>query len=255
MQCIKCGKDNPIGSQYCNGCGVPVTTYLAQPVLNADQKPALKIFAAIGGVVLLVILISSLRGNNSDTASTSTFTATPQSGGSISLPSPTVATESAASNGLTITPPVEKVKWTGWAGTSEMDSSPSYTLSLKADNSIEGWPNKKVTPILIIRCKERSIDLYVQTGMAATVEYGGGNTVRIRLDDKQPITQKWVESTDNEALFSQRAMEIARKISQAKTMLFEFTPFNSTTVIAQFDVRGLSDLLGKVESACAKKKK
>jgi hypothetical protein len=143
-------------------------------------------------------------------------------------------------------------KWKAEDSTSEMDSSKGYIASLEAENMIKGWL-KVDTPTLIARCKEGEIDIYIRTGMAANVEYGGGHTVRLRFDDGSPIKQKWSEATNNEALFSSSPKDLAQRIAKAKTFKFEFVPFNGSTQVAQFNVQGFQEHLDKLLATCKKR--
>ena len=81
MQCARCGKDNPNGAAFCNGCGLPTTVPTVQPILNTDQRSSLKTLAAIGAAILFVALLWSIAGipgsQNSDATSLQSTT-TPQ---------------------------------------------------------------------------------------------------------------------------------------------------------------------------------
>jgi hypothetical protein len=94
------------------------------------------------------------------------------------------------------------------------------------------------------------------TGMPASVEKGDleGHTVRVRFDDAGAERQRWSQSTDNEALFAPNAVQMARNIAKAKTVRFEFTPFNASPVIATFDVSGFDQHIGRVSAACGWKR-
>lgn len=165
------------------------------------------------------------------------------------LLTPTPAVPSAPATGST--PPLGG-KWVVKESTSEMDSSAGYAVGLQAENEIEGWL-KKTTPVLFVRCQEKKVDLFINVGMPADVELYGAHTVRVRLDEAQPLKQNWGQSTDNEALFSRDAIPLAKKIAQAQTLRFEFTPFNGSPQVVTFDVRGFSEHLEKVLSTCKKK--
>jgi len=71
---------------------------------------------------------------------------------------------------------------------SPIDDSKTEVLRVDAEEQIHG-PLGATTPTLIVRCKERKSDVYVETGIAASIEEGidGGPTdfhkVRLRLDD------------------------------------------------------------------------
>ncbi len=133
---------------------------------------------------------------------------------------------------------------------SAMDGSKTVTVFREAENDVQGWLDAK-KPTLLVRCKENQTDVYVATGMAASVEYGTDtHTVRLRLDDGGPITQHWSESTGNDALFAPNAVQLATRMANAKTLAFEFTPFNANPAVVRFNLDGLRPHLDTVASTC-----
>ena len=160
---------------------------------------------------------------------------------------------SSSSRTKTSTPaPISKGKWDLSYSVSPMDDSRTVVLKLDAENVIQGWPDNTELPYMIIRCKENKTELYIRTGMSAMPEYGlyNENTVRIRVDDNKPYKERWSESTDNEALFAPNAIGLAKKLNKAERMLFEFTPYNSNSQLAEFDVRGLNYYLSEIADTC-----
>jgi hypothetical protein len=133
-----------------------------------------------------------------------------------------------------------------------MDDSRTVTLHLTADGSFSSWANDEHTPSLIIRCKENETDLYIVNGTAATPELGlfDRATVRLRIDDGKPYSERWGESTDDEALFAPRPISLARRLAHAERLTYQFTPFNSSPVTVIFTVKGLDEPLRKVASVC-----
>lgn len=147
-------------------------------------------------------------------------------------------------------------KWSVDEGQSSMDDSKTVTLSLDSDDAVDG-PLGPKQPTLIIRCQEGKTEVYVHTGMAASVEEGqeGGpmysHTVRVRLDQGDAVTEHWGESTANDALFSEGdAIAFTKQIADAQTLTFQFTPFDANPAIARFDLRGLSEHLPELGSSC-----
>lgn len=143
--------------------------------------------------------------------------------------------------------------WMIREGRSSMDDSPQVTLSLIAENEVQGWLQSQF-PVLYVRCKEGRIDTFIETGLSTNPELGRYDeyTVRLRFDNGKPIIQRWSESTDNKALFAPNGLSAARMIAKADRMLFEFTPFNARPAIAEFKVAGLASKLDKVTAACGK---
>ena len=140
-----------------------------------------------------------------------------------------------------------------WAGgkqaPSSFDDSETVAFALQAESDFQGWLSN-YRAVLVIQCREDKTNAYIRTGTAASVEPGDRHTVRIRLDDGKAFTQKWSESTNNEALFSPRAIPLIRQIAGAKEMLVGFTPFNANAAEIRFDVRGFDQHIGLVADTC-----
>jgi hypothetical protein len=150
-------------------------------------------------------------------------------------------------------------KWHVTEEQSPMDDSKTVVLALDSEDKIQG-PLGAVRPSLIVRCKEKKTDVYVASGMAASIEHDfeGGpsdyHTVRIRLDDGPANSARWSESTDHHALFAgygrENLIEFAKKLSGASTLTFQFTPFDGSLQVARFDLRGMDVYLHKVAEGC-----
>lgn len=142
-------------------------------------------------------------------------------------------------------------KWKVEVNTSPIDDSKNVTLVLTAESSIEGWPAKKFVPALLVRCKEKTTDAYIVTGMAPAVEYGVHSaTVTLRLDKNPAFKVAASKSTDGEALFFPSPISLIKRIINADTMLFQFVPFNSGGQMTTFDVRGLGEAIKPLREAC-----
>jgi len=157
---------------------------------------------------------------------------------------------------VTASTPRSADKWRVSDDHSPMDDSKTVVLSLDSDNTIDG-PLGPKQPTLLIRCQEGKTQVYVDTGMAASVEEdqeGGplySHTVRIRLDQSDAITEHWHESTSHDALFSDGdAIAFTKQLADAQTLTFEFTPFDANPAITRFELRGLSEHLPELGSSC-----
>jgi hypothetical protein len=142
-------------------------------------------------------------------------------------------------------------KWSHHESVSPMDKSKIVTVSLAAEGAVQGWLQKEV-PDLILRCEEKKTDLYVRTGMAANPELGRFDeyTVRIKLDGKPAETESWSSSTNNTALFSDQPIALAKRLANANSLLFEFTPFQSNRAIVTFQLNGVKHEIESVANAC-----
>jgi len=143
---------------------------------------------------------------------------------------------------------LEKREWIFAENGSPMDGTKTQTLRMEAvDADLPGY----ATGTLMIRCKAGKSDLYIVTGKPAEVEYGvDTNTVRVRLDDGKPVTQHWTESSDHDALFAPDPVMLGQQIAAARTMLFEFTPFQETKKLIRFDLLDLKRQVEKVAVPC-----
>ena len=143
-------------------------------------------------------------------------------------------------------------KWRG--GESErsaFDDSPTIIFTLQAEAEFQGWLERH-RAALLVRCRENRTEVFINTGTAASVESGNldRHAVRIRFDQNEAFTQRWSESSNNEALFASSHIPLARQIAQADRMLFQFTPFNANPAVIEFDVRGFDRHIELVAETC-----
>jgi|CXWL01.1.fsa_nt_gi hypothetical protein len=159
---------------------------------------------------------------------------------------------------LDVDKPLKKTAQVGhWKITreiSKIDDSANVFLSVSADTEIEGWPAERHRPTLILRCMEKEKSAIIQTGMTPNVESGASDaaTVTLRFDKDLAENQGMSESTDKKALFFLDPDEIISKMLTHKSMLFQFTPFNSSPVMTTFNLAGLEGALKPLEQACGK---
>ncbi len=113
-------------------------------------------------------------------------------------------------------------KWRVRNETSKIDDNVNVFLSLRAESDIAGWPSKRTTPSLIIRCKENVTSAYLVTGMAPAVEYGasGSATVTLRFDKEPAVKIRTSKSTDGEALFFTESIDYIKKMMNHSSLLF-----------------------------------
>ena len=142
-------------------------------------------------------------------------------------------------------------KWRVDKETSKIDDSSNIFLMLNAESSISGWLNKTHTPELTIRCKEHKTEVYIETGMSSSVEYGtDGATVILRFDKEKAKSYNTGKSTDGEALFFSQSVGLIKQMLSHSTMLFQFTPFNSSPVMTTFDLSGISEVIKPLRETC-----
>jgi type VI secretion system protein VasI len=142
----------------------------------------------------------------------------------------------------------------GWqlgTGISPMDDSPTVTLSLPSQELLSG-PVKTTRPELVARCAENKTTLYIHTGLPLATEYGRyyQSRVRLRIDQRQPETEFWLESSDFSAIYAPGAIPLLRKLADARSLRVEVTAFRGRSQVLTFNVKGLDFHLGRLASTC-----
>jgi uncharacterized membrane protein len=204
-----------------------------------------KVVCVVGLVVIVFLAIVALLNSDREKSETTSVAS-----GSAAIALPTISISGRSSEDGAV-PMAKGGNWQIARDRSPMDGSKTVILSLTANAPVEIWLGEK-TPKLFIRCKESKTAVYVLTDTASQPEYGSYDTygVRVRIDDRPARSQRWSESTDNTALFSPEPVALARQLSAARRLRFEFTPFNASRAVAEFDLHGLSDVLSEVTTAC-----
>ncbi len=143
-------------------------------------------------------------------------------------------------------------KWQITTGKSDFDDSTTVVLSLVAENSIQAWLSTP-TPNLIVRCQEKKLAIYVDVRTQINVEYGLNDaaTVRVRFDNSPSTDLIADESTDGEGLFFRSPYDILWLIGNSSRMVFGFTPFNASPVVATFDLRGFTNIMKPLNQSCS----
>jgi len=124
----------------------------------------------------------------------------------------------------------------------------SLTLSLKAEKAVDGWM-KSAVPVLTIQCEKGKASLYVEAGMALEVTVVDKQLVRLQFDNDKSFPQSWREVT-NSTVSARDATPLIQHLARSQKFIFEFIPFTSPSVKAEFTVAGLSVYLPQLAKAC-----
>jgi hypothetical protein len=153
-------------------------------------------------------------------------------------------------------PKPSKGKWTGGSdgqSQSPTDGDGTIAFSLHAENQISGALSPKAhRPRLIVRCRQRETDIYVDVGMPSQPDLTDyqRHAVRLRFDDDPPSSQLWSGSTDSESLFSPSAVALAKRLATSKRFRLEFTPFNREPEVIAFETAGFDQVIGQIAAPC-----
>ncbi len=143
-------------------------------------------------------------------------------------------------------------RWKLTTGRSQIDDSPTVTLSLDANTKLIGSLGRAYRPTLFLRCLEGETEAYVVTGHSQHTESGNydGATVTVRFDKEAAVTLNTNESTSGHAFFLPDPEGFMRRATMHRTMLFRFTPFSSSPQNISFNIAGLGSSLSRIAEAC-----
>jgi Type VI secretion system VasI, EvfG, VC_A0118 len=250
--CAKCGKTAQIGDDVCPSCGsslrdqntVPRDQTVpppepAQPIKPArtSRRPIVALSAAfaVGGVVALLLISMDPSAGARRVEAADDHAA--QTANAATAPPRRAQPEESAPQWI-------ERHQSGWAR--------STVFELAADRDALVW-NKRVRPVLTIRCFPKATEVFILTRSAASVEGNSGeHTVQVKLDDDPETTEKWEDSADHEALFAPDGAIMARQLVDARNLSFRFTPFNAAPASVHFSVNGPDSILRSVAGKCAR---
>lgn len=138
-------------------------------------------------------------------------------------------------------------KWKIVTTVSKMDDRKTVMLILDANEEVRAFP-RPVRPIFLISCSSERLAVSVSTQTIVQPEYPAVASVRIRLDSDPPYAEKWTSAKGN-LLVTPSADALVHQLMKSERMLFEFMPFNSTSAVAEFDVRELQKNLKPLSDA------
>jgi hypothetical protein len=206
------------------------------PMVNSEsRRSALSGWVGIIGASVIAVIAIQVIGS---TSNTSTAKQTADS---------TPATQSAPAS-------VPSTNTSGWSFSekkSEMDGTREVTLSLDAQDQIQGIVGAS-TPTLFIRCSKHKPEVFVNIGEPFQSNYGEleGTSVRIKFDAAAPIRQSWDESTNNEAAFAPNAGNLINHLLMAKVFRIEVTPFEKRETTITFNVGDLAERFHPIADEC-----
>jgi len=119
----------------------------------------------------------------------------------------------------------------------------AVAYEVPADKPVSVWM-RTVRPALVVRCERNILDVFVFTDSAARIERDTpDHTVRFQFDEGTEESARWPDADTHDAIFAPDGAAFARRLAQARTLRFGFTPHNAEPVMMTFTVAGLAPLL------------
>src|SRR6266511_920619 len=124
----------------------------------------------------------------------------------------------------------------------ELTNRPSLTLELPALNTVRAARAAafEVRPVLLVRCQDRQLDVYVSTGSVLDADDMVMTPVRIR----------WSRSTDSTSAFAPDPRALLRQLVSNPDLRLEIHPSGKSAQLIHFNARGLERHMSQVEAAC-----
>ena len=129
----------------------------------------------------------------------------------------------------------------------EIDTSHAFlALSLSAINTDPS--GHAVTPVLIVRCRNSALQLYLATW---SVLSGDSVTpVSIRWGTAAPEEVAWAPSQDHTAVFAPEPYRFLTQLLTSPDFSFEVHPTDASPRVITFDARGLDSHMARLNAAC-----
>lgn len=136
-------------------------------------------------------------------------------------------------------------RWQKIVDTNPLDGPKDIQMLIGADNRL---PSQKDPVILVLTCTQGATNAYVVWRRYLGV-YDPEVTWRVGSDPS--VTETWVLSTDNEATFAPRPVELIKHMMTNDMFLIKTTPFGSAPVTMAFNTAGLKTEVAELRETCA----
>jgi len=141
----------------------------------------------------------------------------------------------------------------------ELTNRPSLTLELPALNTMRAAAAARaaafeVRPVLLVRCQDRELDVFVATGTVlesddnvmtpVRMQWGGGSEALPAAESR------WSRSTDSTSAFASDPRALLRQLVSKPDLRLEIHPSGKSTQLIRFNARGLERHMAQVDAAC-----
>ena len=211
----------------------PGPTAPAASLTRLEKRVAAASIVAGGLLTMLILIMRAGASAN-------------HSSDSVPVPGPAAAVSAAgAANAAPAWTDENSEAWIG-------GSRRAVAYEVPADKPVSVWM-RTVQPALVVRCERNILDVFVFTDSAARIERDtSDHTVRFQFDEGPEESTLWPDADTHDALFAPDGAAFARRLAQARTLQFGFTPHNAEPVTMRFPVAGLIPVLERAGKAGCK---
>ena len=217
------------------------------PPKNTKQTTRNVLLGAVAiGLVATVMLIMRSLGSETqmNAAAAATVPSTPTRSEEVAA-RPTVVP--VAPTASMVAPKWKRTPQSRWAA----DGSRMIGFEVEAERDVDVYMDR-IRPILAVRCASRVTEVFVVLQSAASIENAGDtHAVKISLDGEPDVEQRWLDSTDKQALFAPDAKVLAGRMAASRRLRFSFKPFSAAPATVEFDVHGFDEPLAAMSKTCA----
>ena len=137
----------------------------------------------------------------------------------------------------------------------ELTNRPSVTLELPALNTVRAARAARaavfdVRPVLVVRCQDRELDVFVATGSILDSDDKVMTPVRIQWGSETPAEGRWSRSTDSMSAFAPDPRALLRQLASNPDLRLEIRPSGKSAQLIRFNARGLERHMAQVDAAC-----
>src|SRR6266446_2891103 len=134
----------------------------------------------------------------------------------------------------------------------ELTNRPSLTLELPALNTVRAARAAafEVRPVLVVRCQDRELDVFLSTGSVLDSDDNVMTPVRIQWGSGAPAESRWSRSTDSTSAFAPDPRALLRQLVSHPDLRLEIRPSGKSPQLIRFNARGLERHMAQVNAAC-----
>jgi hypothetical protein len=131
----------------------------------------------------------------------------------------------------------------------ELTNQPTLTMELAALNTVR-TSVFEVRPVLLVRCREHELDVFVSAGSVLDAGDNGLTPVGVQLGTRAPGETLWNRSTDSTSAFAPDPRTFLRQLVSSPELRLEIHPSHGSPQVIRFNARGLERHMPQVEAAC-----